>query len=171
MYNPIRLTEEELSQEVFVPIWWANTYQVSNMGRVKTSCGKIITGHSSNGYRRLVCMGRAGFIHILVATEFIPNPHNKPLVNHKDRNRGNAKASNLEWVTHKENSIHYIMAGGSPHAKPIEKIDIASNRVIATYPAILVACKKEKITRALLMELISGVKSHDGNYQTFRFSK
>ena len=41
--------------------------------------------------------------HILVAKAFVPNPDNKPFVNHKDFNTFNAHAYNLEWVTAAEN--------------------------------------------------------------------
>ena len=37
---------------------------------------------------------------------FIENPENKPEVNHKDFNRQNNKLENLEWVTHRENSLY-----------------------------------------------------------------
>ena len=43
-------------------------------------------------------------IHRLVAETFIPNPDNLPEVNHKDENKLNNEASNLEWCTHKYNS-------------------------------------------------------------------
>ena len=47
-------------------------------------------------------------VHRLVAIVFIPNPDNKPIVNHIDSDRKNPKKSNLEWVTHKENSEHMV---------------------------------------------------------------
>lgn len=43
-------------------------------------------------------------IHRLLALHYIPNPDNKPCIDHIDRNRQNNDICNLRWVTHKENS-------------------------------------------------------------------
>jgi hypothetical protein len=54
-------------------------------------------------------------IHQLVASAFIPNPHNYREVNHKNFLRRDNRIDNLEWVTRKENVAHAIAAGRRVH--------------------------------------------------------
>ena len=51
------------------------------------------------------------FVHRLVAMTYLPNPENKPTVNHKDGVKLNNNLSNLEWATHQENVQHAFDTG------------------------------------------------------------
>lgn len=51
------------------------------------------------------------YVHRLLGFAFIPNPDNKPLINHKDCDKLNNNLENLEWVTHSENMRHAYRAG------------------------------------------------------------
>ena len=66
--------------------------------------------HKNTGYLMVSLWknnkGKNCYVHRIVAQAFIPNPDNKPEVNHKDSNRLNPTVSNLEWVTHSENVLH-----------------------------------------------------------------
>lgn len=82
-----------------------------------TRDGKVInkhTGHTlapqpnGKGYLRVSIGKKLMFIHRLVAEKYIPNPENKPQVNHKDGNKLNNCADNLEWVTNQENRNHAV---------------------------------------------------------------
>lgn len=84
-------------------------YQVSNLGRVKSLRRNIILKSKieRNGYERVILSANnntKGYsVHRLVATAFISNPNNYPIVNHKDENRANNCVNNLEWCTQKHN--------------------------------------------------------------------
>lgn len=90
-------------------------YEVSNLGDVRNiKTQKILKPQiKPNGYSdvdlNMKDIRKCGmYIHRLVALAFIPNPYNKPNVNHKDLNKQNNTVDNLEWVTQKENVQHYF---------------------------------------------------------------
>ena len=87
-------------------------YSVSKCGKVKSNRRNrllsIITRR--DGYKELgIRKDKKKYVmlvHRLVAMTYIPNPDNKPCVNHLDSDRGNNSLENLEWCTYKENLEH-----------------------------------------------------------------
>jgi hypothetical protein len=107
----------------------AGRYSVSTLGRVRSNWsdipqrGKAVRVRiekvallspyvHTTGYWR-INLGRKNrhYVHRLVATAHIPNPENKPFVDHIDGDRTNNRVSNLRWVTGKENALY----GGERH--------------------------------------------------------
>lgn len=93
------------------PIIGFEEYQIDTNGVVYNKDGSVkkysinTTGYCIVNF--YVNHKRTGFgIHSLVAKQFIPNPENKPQVNHKDGNTENNSVDNLEWVTASENMRH-----------------------------------------------------------------
>lgn len=115
-----------LEGEDWLPIaGYEGLYEVSDLGRVRSVERKVVSkkGHHSiyssfiltqeklkNGYLRvaLCCENRVKrySVHRLVCSTFNPNTENKPVVNHKNLNKEDNRAVNLEWCTQKENAQH-----------------------------------------------------------------
>jgi HNH endonuclease/NUMOD4 motif len=125
----IPVTDTIINKTVKIMNEWKNIhndkYSISEKGDVKNNQTNRILKQSGNnkGYARVSLSNGAKnhptilFPHRAVAKFFIPNPENKPQVNHKDGNKLNSKKDNLEWVTAKENTNHAIETGLADYKK------------------------------------------------------
>lgn len=157
-----------MEKEIWRPIkGYENRYFVSNFGRVKGPL-KILKPSISNwGYERVRIVDNNGKrtsprVHRLVAQAFIPNPKNKPQVNHIDGNKLNNNVKNLEWATASENKLHDV---GQLGAKPW-KMKSKKCRCIETgkeYHSIHFASVSTGISKTQLQEHLKGHRSHAGN--------
>jgi hypothetical protein len=128
MADPDFTPEEEFRK---IP-GWEETYSVSNLGRVRrdksltnTFAGRILRPCICNHYLR-VTLSQNGkrkdfHVHTLVAAAFVgPRPVGRE-VNHRDTNKTNNRADNLEYLTHLEHQQHSIAnnlkARGSRHGR------------------------------------------------------
>lgn len=157
-------------------------YQVSNLGRVRSvdrwidrkgspylAKGKVLSMNKLNksGYR-ICCLSRNDNkkymrFNRLVAIAFIPNPEDKPFVNHIDGDRLNDRFDNLEWCTNGENIQHAYDTGlakkGEDHIQSkLSKQEVRDIYVLAknkTYRQWEIA-EKYKISRPLVSKILNG---------------
>ena len=138
--------------------WKPNTgyeglYEASNTGKIKSfQRGKariLSLCKNSQGYLQVVLRKdkavKSLYVHRLVASAFMPNPNNKPEVNHIDGNKANNNINNLEWVTRKENASHAVKMGlynkrTKRHSCPVIVFDMDGN-FVGKFPSQTMAGK------------------------------
>lgn len=125
-------------------------YIISNLGSVKSfhkGYWKTLKSSKSKKGYLVVILCKNGKetsyqVHRLVALHFIPNPENKPQVNHIDEDKENNTVSNLEWMTNKENSNHGTR--NKRLSKNVSCYDLESGDFIQEFDSIRQACYKIK---------------------------
>ena len=154
--------------EVFMDIkGYEGIYQVSNLGRVRNSKGKIMKQHKKNDGYMTIDLYKDGKrkthkVHRLVAITFIPNPENKRTVNHKDEVKTNNHVDNLEWMTTAENNSY-----GTRTARAIAKLSkqvycITNNTV---YASAREAARKLNLDNANINKCLKGKYKQTKGYQ------
>lgn len=133
-------------------------YQISNEGRIRNALtSKILSPSKSGEYLHIELrygINKDYLIHRLVAEAFVPNPYGFRCVNHKDENKRNNNADNLEWCTYQYNArygkgalvrnsriIQYDMGGNA--IKIWESAKDASEKLGLNYQGISSCCRSQ----------------------------
>lgn len=150
-------------------------YKVSSFGRVfSVKNNKILKPRAvGKGYLK-VALCKTGYckqvkIHRLVATEFIPNPENKPCIDHVDNNKKNNNVNNLRWVTHQENMNNEITLANMTNGKyvviPYCILDNGDKLPLAVYKGLSEAKREvksysENVSRANIKSVLNPKSYH-----------
>ena len=154
-------------------------YEVSDLGRVKSlkyckerilnpgknTRGYLQVGLSKDGQRKM------SFVHRLVADEFVPNPNNLTTVNHKDEVKTNNVASNLEWMSQKDN-INYGTRNkrvAESLSKKVQMFNKKTGELLATFPSLMEAERVTGINQSNISKCCLGKYKSAGGYK-WRYS-
>ena len=159
-------------------------YEVSDQGRVKSlKYGKekiLKSGKSPHGYL-LVNLCKDGqcksiTVHRLVAEAFIQTPNNLETVNHKDENKLNNAASNLEWMSKRDNNnygtrnkrISETLINDNNKSKAVQMFDRQGN-LLAVFPSAREAQRVTEIAQSSICLCCNGKRKCAGGFK-WRFA-
>lgn len=175
-------------------------YEASTEGNIR-SIDRVINcpwgkRYPAKGKRKSICAFRTGYlyvnlykehkyykksVHRLVALTFIPNPDDKPCIDHIDGDRANNKVSNLRWCTRKENANNPITVkrlaeacrsesrnkklseSTRKRAKPVIQLSL-SGKPIKEWRSAIIASKELNICRTSIYLCIHGKRKYAGGY-------
>ena len=149
-------------------------YEVSDQGRVRSlKFGKekiLKPWKDRGGYLKVSlckdCHKKYLFVHRLVADAFIQNPNNLKTVNHKDEVKTNNVASNLEWMSQRDNlnyGTHNKRVAESL-SKQVQMLDKSTGELLATFPSTHDAGRVTGINQGNISQCCRGKLKSTGGY-------
>lgn len=147
-----------------MPIEGFKDYLVTRDGRVlslKYGKEKVLKNQpKGTGYHHVVLSenGRTTIVtvHRIVAMAFVENKENKPCVNHKDLDKGNNNATNLEWVTFAENNDHARDNGLAMGKMRKPVVMISNSGYMRTYKSMNEAARRTGVKESHISETCAG---------------
>ncbi len=172
---------------------YKGSYQISNLGRVKSLprtilhknghkvpyCGTILTPAKSAGYWAVALTlhnkKKTHKVHRLLAEAFIPNPENKPTVNHKNGIKTDNNILNIEWATYSENNHHAydnglkhgafngVMGADHPLSMPVLQFTL-DGTFIAEYAGQTEAMRCTGISQSKISTVCNNIRKTAGGF-------
>ena len=164
---------QEIESEIWVHL--SKNHEVSNMGRLRNRSRLLCCGPDNNGYPAVSIKLDDGSVlatglHIIVARYFVKNEFNLPWVNHIDGNKTNAKASNLEWCTPKQNAQHAVKAGLKSSVRKVIQVDTENRQIGEIYDSCMIAAKALNVNGSSVNKVCRGeLRSCGPSKVRFRF--
>lgn len=147
-------------------------YSISDDGQVRKDSTNYILSQSVQQQYKFVTLiledkkQKRMRVHRLVAETYIPNPENKPYVNHKDGNRSNNIVGNLEWVTPSENTCHAIKTGlmKSGRSRQVIQYDLQGNEMM-TFSSLAEAARETNSNQSKITLCCQRKRDTHNDYQ------
>lgn len=150
-------------------------YEVSNDGKVRNKDTKreLTPCPDKDGYLRVILTiglekPKTPMIHRLVAQAFIPNIENLPCVNHKDENKTNNNADNLEWCTFSYNHNYGTCVERSKISNQInngKRIKATKNGKEQVFISVKEASRQLKLDHSNIFKCLKGQYTQSGGYK------
>ncbi|MBB1530668.1 MAG: HNH endonuclease [Prevotella sp.] len=162
-------------------------YSVSNFGNIRSEARHFVDKHGQKSIQERIlkpCKSSSGYlfvnlsrenkvshamIHRLVANAFLENPEGLRCVNHKDEDKCNNRADNLEWCTYKYNANYGKRNAkiGDGHAVKIMQKDLKGH-IIKIWDSAVEACRHNDFTRSGISQCLN---QRIQTYKGFKFER